>query len=163
MPKFMTLTSVLALVALATTAHAARPQEPKTEAAVLAADDDWLAAELRGDVAALDARLGPTYRDITSNGKVHVKAEMLDALGRLKSKATGPAAKVAADSRAAHPMVEKVVIVGDTAMLSFHSIEPAQQAAVRSVDVFVYEDGVWRAVLSVDMAPAAALAAATPG
>lgn len=31
--------------------------EPHTEAAVLAADDDWLAAERRGDVQALAARL----------------------------------------------------------------------------------------------------------
>jgi hypothetical protein len=43
--------------------------EPRTEAAVLAADDDWLAAELRGDVKALDARLMPTYRDVTPEGQ----------------------------------------------------------------------------------------------
>jgi hypothetical protein len=37
--------------------------EPHTEAAVLAADDDRLTAELRGDLSALDARLMPSYRD----------------------------------------------------------------------------------------------------
>ena len=47
--------------------------EPHTAAAVLAADDDWLAAELRGDPKALDARLMPTYRDVSPEGRTRTK------------------------------------------------------------------------------------------
>ena len=152
MSRFAALLGAVALSSLATGVGAADRVEPKTEAAVLAADDDWLAAERRGDVAALDRRLDDSYRDVKSDGKVHLKADMLRAVANLKVKATDPAAKVAADFRAQHPMLEKVTIVGDTAILSFHSVDPAQQAIVRSIDVFTYEHGMWRGVLSVDQA-----------
>lgn len=149
MSKFVTALYVLALSAFATEGLCADRAEPKTEAAVLAADDDWLAAERRGDVAALDARLAPDYRDVLANGTVHLKAHLMDTLAHLKVKATEPAAKVAADFRAAHPAIETVVIRGDTAILSFHSVDPAKQALVESVDVFTYDHGLWRGVLTV--------------
>ena len=149
MYKFVTILSTLALCVFMTEARAADRVEPKTEGAVLAADDDWLAAERRGDVATLDARLAPGYRDVAPDGKVHLKADMLKAVARLQVKATDPAEKVAADFRAKHPIVEKVVIVGDTAVLSFHSVDPAQQDIVRSVDVFTYDRGMWRGMLSL--------------
>jgi hypothetical protein len=50
--------------------------EPHTEADVIAADYDWLAAELRGNLAALSARLMPTYRDVTLNGKVYTREDL---------------------------------------------------------------------------------------
>ena len=56
--------------------------EPHTEAAVLAADDYWLTAELRGDLSALDARLMPSYRDVTPEGKVHTKQDSLAGVAK---------------------------------------------------------------------------------
>src|ERR1700733_5523457 len=53
--------------------------EPHTEAAVSAADEGWLAAELRGDFSALDARLMPNYRDVSAEGRVHAKQDLLRA------------------------------------------------------------------------------------
>ena len=137
----------LALLA-ATSCFGEHRPEPKTVAAVLAADDDWLAAERRGDVAALDARLADGYRDIEADGKAHSKAELLAYTARRPDKSTAPAGQVAREFRAAHPITERVLIVGDTAVLSFHSVESTQQDAVRSVDVFAYRNGMWRGVLS---------------
>lgn len=142
--------SVLAALSLLVTAiHAKDIQtEPKTEAAVLAASDDWLAAERRGDVAALGRRLLPEYQDIASNGHVHPRSMLIAHAANLKDPSTVPAKQLAAEFRKAHPVVEKVIITGDTAVLSYHSADPQAEDAVRSIDVFVYDHGRWRALVS---------------
>jgi hypothetical protein len=122
--------------------------EPHTEAAVLAADDDWLAAELRGDLKALDARLMPTYRDVTPEGKVHTKQQLLAGVAKHPDKVTTPPLQAATDYRAHHPVIEHVLIEGDTALLQFESTKPEEQGVIRSVDVFVYQDGRWRGLYS---------------
>jgi hypothetical protein len=122
--------------------------EPRTEAAVLAADDDWLAAELRGDVKALDARLMPTYRDVTPEGQIHTKQDLLAGVAKHPDKVTTSPVQAAADYRAQHPIVEHVLIEGDTALLQFESAKPEGQGIIRSVDVFVYKDGHWRGLYS---------------
>jgi hypothetical protein len=122
--------------------------EPRTEAAVLAADDDWLAAELRGDLKALDARLMPTYRDVTPEGKVYTKQDLLAGVAKHPDKVTTAPLQTAADYRAQHPVVEHVLIEGDTALLQFESLKPEEQGVIRSVDVFVYKDGHWRGLYS---------------
>ncbi len=148
MSKLPAALGIIFLAAVALPTQAAGRLQARTEAAVLAADDDWLAAEQRGDVPALEARLAPGYRDIEPNGTVHLKAELLAFTARRQNKATGRASEVAAGFRAKHPAQEKVLIVGNTAVLSFHSIDPTEQALVRSVDVFAYQNGMWRGVLS---------------
>jgi hypothetical protein len=122
--------------------------EPHTEAAVLAADDDWLAAELRGDLSALDARLMPSYRDVTPEGKVHTKQDLRAGVAKHPGKVMTTPLQVAADFRAQHPVVEHVLIEGDTAILQFESTKPEEQGVIRSVDVFVYRDGRWRGLYS---------------
>jgi hypothetical protein len=122
--------------------------EPHSEAAVLAADDDWLAAELRGDLKSLDARLMPTYRDVTEEGKVHTKQNLLAGAAKHPNKVTTPPLQAAADFRAQHPVVEHVLIEGDTAILQFESSKPEEAGVIRSVDVFVYKDGHWRGLYS---------------
>jgi hypothetical protein len=150
------LLPVLALIALSSTAahaappHAAKPlPEPRTEAAVLEASDDWLAAERRGDVATLDRRLMADYRDIGPNGRVHPRADLIRAVANLKTPSTVPPKQLAADFRKAHPAIEKVAIAGDTAVLSYYSADPQAAGDVLSVDVFVYDQGRWRALASV--------------
>jgi hypothetical protein len=140
----------LALFTLLTTTNEAKDirVEPKTEAAVLAASDDWLAAERRGDVASLDRRLMPEYRDIESNGHVHPRSMLIAHATNLKDPSTVPAKQLAAEFRKAHPVVEKVIIIGDTAVLSYHSADPGAEDQVRSIDVFVYDKGRWRALVS---------------
>ena len=141
---------ILAVLALSATVIQAKDLqvEPKTEAAVLAASDDWLAAERRGDVAALDRRLMPEYRDIEPNGHVHPRSALIAHAVNLKDPSTVPAKQLAAEFRKAHPVIEKVIITGDTALLSYHSTDPQTEDEVRSVDVFVYDQGRWRALVS---------------
>ena len=91
----------------ATAGHASTSEtiaEPHTEAGVLAADDDWLAAELRGDVSALSARLMPTYRDVTLNGKVYTREDLLAHAAKRPDKVSTPAVQAAAEFRATHPV-----------------------------------------------------------
>lgn len=138
------LTALSAPVVQAQKSHV----EPKTEAAVLAASDDWLAAERRGDVATLDMRLMPEYRDIEPNGQVHPRSALIAHAANLKDPSTVPAKRLAAEFRKAHPVVERVVITGNTALLSYHSTDPQATDDVRSIDVFVYDQGRWRALVS---------------
>jgi hypothetical protein len=107
--------------------------EPRTEAAVLAADDDWLAAEPRGDLNTFDARLMSTYRDVTGEGKVYTKQNLPTGAAKHPNKVTTPPPQAAADFRAQHPVVEHVLIEGDTAILQFESTKPKQQGVIRSV------------------------------
>jgi hypothetical protein len=95
--------------------------EPSTEAAVLAPDDDRLAAELTGDLKALDARLVPTYRDVTEEGKVHTKQYLVADAAKHPSKVAIPPLQAAADFRAQHPLTEHVLVEGDTSILQFES------------------------------------------
>src|SRR5437660_1597037 len=77
--------------------------EARTEAAVREASDDWLAAERRGDVAALDRRVMPEYRDIEPDGRAHFRPGMLAYAAHLKEPSTVPAKQLAAEFRKAHP------------------------------------------------------------
>jgi len=127
---------------------AARGAEARNEAAVLTASDDWLAAERRGDVPALEQRLMPEYRDILPDGTVHPRSALINHAAMLKDPSTLPAKQLAAEFRKAHPVIEKVIIEGDTALLSYSSTDPQLSEQVRSLDVFVYDHGRWRALVS---------------
>jgi hypothetical protein len=145
---FITITAVLSTFSATAVEAKDFQAEPKTEAAVLAASDDWLAAERRGDVAALDRRLMPEYQDITSSGQVHPRSALIAHAANLKDPSTMPAKQLAAEFRKAHPVVEKVIITRDTAVLSYHSADSQTEDEVRSIDVFVYDQGRWRALVS---------------
>src|ERR1700761_9359842 len=94
---------------------AQQASEPRTEAAVIAADNSWLAAELKGDVGFLDMLLMPGYRSISPDGSVHDKAAILASAG----KATPGRAAMIEKYLADHPVDMKVITVGDTAVLTF--------------------------------------------
>lgn len=122
--------------------------EPRTEAAVLRASDEWLAAERRGDVTTLEQRLMPEYRDILPDGTVHPRSALISHAATLQDPSTLPAAQLATEFRRAHPVIEKVVIEHETAVLSYYSTDPQLADQVRSLDVFVYDHGRWRALVS---------------
>src|ERR1700723_1535284 len=103
---YPSILTVLTLSAAATQAKDFQV-EPRTEAAVLEASDDWLAAERRGDVAALDRRLMPQYQDIEPNGRVHPRAALIARAANLKDPSTVPAKQLAEAFRKAHPEIEK--------------------------------------------------------
>jgi hypothetical protein len=139
--------AVAAAILSATGAADARyATDPRTAAAVLAADDAWGQAEERGDVAFVDALLLADYRSIGHDGKVRNKSDILTST-RKKGGTPQRAAEVAA-WRAQHPTRGLVTLFGDTAVLSWVSTSSANPGAVASSDIFVYRNGRWHAVYS---------------
>jgi hypothetical protein len=134
---------------LAIHAQANQGPEAHTEAAVIADDDGWGKAEA-GDVAYVDNLLLPEYRSVNPDGSVHPKDAIL---GGVRKRANSPALAAAytADTAkwlAAHPYTTTVVIIGDTAILTFSPDIPGSSKPVSSCDIFVYREGHWRAIYS---------------
>ena len=132
-------------VPLSAPAAPAKPQ-PKTAAAVIAADEGWLKAEETKDVAYVDNLLLPDYRSVNVDGSVHDKAAILAHM----QTSTSVADRTAAVEKweATHPSETSAVIVGDTAVLTFHLKTQAPEKGVMSSDIFVYRDGEWHAIYS---------------
>lgn len=124
--------------------------EPKTAAAVLAADDAWGAAEVRGDVDFIDHLLLPEYRSIGPTGKVTTKATIVEHTRKRACSADEQAKAQAAVAawKAAHPSRADVVLVGDTAVLTWILLKPGSDEPISSSDIFLYRDGHWRAIYS---------------
>lgn len=135
---------LLALPVLASAAYAA--DEPRTAAAVKAADDGWADAETRGDAAYVDRLLMPGYRSVSTDGTITTKATIVAGAAKHKGDAAF-AAKVAA-WRAAHPSRAEAQIDGDTAILSWIATGADKNDAIMSCDIFIYRDGRWRALYS---------------
>ena len=143
--RVLSAAAVLALPLFAFAAPSAKPQ-PKTAAAVIAADDGWEKAEESGDVAYVDNLLLPDYRSVSADGSVLDKAAILaNAKNNLGS--AEHAAKVA-KWLASHPMDAAAVIQGDTAVVTFHLKPLAPEKGIMSSDIFVYRDGEWHAIYS---------------
>ena len=132
-------------------AKAAQGIEPHTEAAVIADDDGWSKAEETGDVAYVDHLLMPEYRSVNADGSVHTKEAILGGVRKVASSPEAAAARAAAVAkwRASHRHTTTAVISGDTAILTFLVDDPASPSKpVSSCDIFVYQDGHWRAIYS---------------
>jgi hypothetical protein len=126
---------------------AAPASEPKTEAAVVAADDAWLKAEVAGDVEFLNALLLPSYVSIGADGKVTPKSEIVARARARNSDASAKLAAAVADWKALHPAKPEVVIVGDTAILRWVLVG-TKAGTITSSDMFVYRGGRWHAIYS---------------
>ena len=120
--------------------------QPKTAAAVIAADEGWLKAEETGDTAYVDNLLLPEYRSVNADGSVHDKAAILASA----HKNVGSTARTLADEKwlAAHPMGTAVLIQGDTAIVTFYLKPLGPEKGIMSSDIFVYRDGEWHAIYS---------------
>ena len=145
---FAILTVVAVSILTAAFPNTARSQtssstDPHTQAAVIAADEAWDKAESSANTNYIDALLLPEYRSISSDGSVHDKAAILAG-----ARKNAPERAAAVDKwRAAHPHVTSVLITGDTAVLTFALDKPGPKL-VMSCDIFVYQDGRWRALYS---------------
>ena len=141
----LSIAAALMLPFTAVAAASTKP-EPKTAAAVIAADNGWEKAEETGDVAYVDNLLLPDYRSVNADGSVHDKAATLT---NTKKNVGSPehAAKVA-QWVAAHPMETAALIQGDTAIVTFYLKPLGPQKGIMSSDIFVYRDGQWHAIYS---------------
>jgi hypothetical protein len=120
--------------------------EPRTEAAVIAADQQWDKAEDAGDTAFIESHLLPEYRSISSDGSVHDKAAIIASVRKRHNSPDSAAAN--AKWLAAHPSLTSAVLTGDIAVLSFTLNLPGSPKLVLSSDIFVYREGQWRALYS---------------
>lgn len=113
-----------------------------TSRAVIAVDDHWSLAELRGNTAWLRSLLLPSYRSIRADGSVWDKNTLLAHAA--ENRGHGPEELKAFDAwLKAHPMNESVVIHGHVAILSFSDPKTGH---VRMSNVFVHEEGRWLAL-----------------
>jgi hypothetical protein len=120
-------------------------REPRTEAAVRAADDAWGEAEKRGDADFVEQLLLPEYRSIGSDGKITSKAVIVDHT-RARG-ASSEYAKQVDEWKTAHPERAEVRITGDTAVLTWVPDKPGA-AVIFSCDIFVYRSGRWHGIYS---------------
>lgn len=115
-----------------------------TSTAVIAVDDHWSLAEMRGNTAWLRSLLLPSYRSIRADGSVWNKEILLAHAA--KNRGHGPEQLKAFDTwLKTHPMNESVTIHGDVAVLSFSDPKTGR---VRLSNVFVHEGGRWHALYS---------------
>ncbi|WP_027485103.1 nuclear transport factor 2 family protein [Rhodanobacter sp. OR87] len=139
----MTTLSVHAATAVA---RAGANETSRSEAAVIAVDQHWLAAELDGDTAWLDGMLLPEYRSVGADGVVHAKAAIL--AHAVKNRGNDAERRKVDTWLKAHPSGKAVVIHGDTAILTFYDPQLGAANGVRSSDIFVYAGGRWHALYS---------------
>jgi Domain of unknown function (DUF4440) len=102
---------------------------------VLAQEARWLTAITAGDVATVESILGPTFRHVNADGQAFNRAQEIAATEPLD------VAFTASD--------QIVDVYGDTAVI--HGINTVTQgddvvARERFIDVFLLQDGVWKAV-----------------
>jgi hypothetical protein len=121
------------------------PTEPRTVAAVIAADKAWGDAEKRGDADYVDKLLLPGYRSVGTDGKIATKAMIVDH-ARVRGASSAYAKEVDA-WKAAHPEHPDVVIADNMAVLTWVA-EQAPAGRVVSCDIFVYRDGRWHGIYS---------------
>lgn len=136
---------IILSLAAAIMAAPAVATEPHSVAAVIAADDAWLQAEVRGDGDFLDGLLLPGYQSVGVDGKALTKAQLV-ANARKRGNDPARLAEVKA-WRAAHPSHAEVLLSGDTALLRWQ-LDGAKAGLTSSSDIFVYTDGRWRALYS---------------
>lgn len=111
------------------------PLETPPCADVLAQEARWLTAITSGDVATVESILGPTFRHVNADGEVLDRAQEIAAMEPLD---------VAFD--ASDQIVD---VYGDSAVI--HGVNTVTQAGEvvareRFVDVFILQDGVWKAL-----------------
>ncbi len=122
MPAALGLCLALAAPMVARAEDAKTGPEPKTADAVQAVDDAWGRAETRGDDAFVDQLLLPDYRSVRPDGKVDSKTAIIS--GARKHANDPDFAKKMRDWNASHPERGEVVIVGDTAILTWVLASP---------------------------------------
>lgn len=135
-----------ALLVATANAGAEPPSEAMSVDAVKAADDAWAQAEIHGDHAYLAWLLADGYASVSASGKATTKAQLVE--GARKRGDSPATAKIFKEWKEKHPSHADVRIVGDTAILTWVSDEPAAASRIDSSDIFVYRDGHWHAVYS---------------
>ena len=131
----MRLRSILLVVALAGAADAARATEPPYESGVRAAENRWSEAFVTGNAAHLNSLLDDGYVSVNALGTARTKAEVIAA-------ALAYAAKNPGQHADPMPPTSTIRVIDGTAIVRHNG------AGEKSVDVFYYRGGRWRAIYS---------------
>jgi hypothetical protein len=140
--------AAVAVHAAAAGRAAAVDETARTAAAVMAVDQHWSDAETGGDTAWLEQMLLPEYRSVNSKGVATPKAAIVAHAARNRGLDKDKQKQMVDAWRKAHPSESKVLLHGDTAIVTFYDPAQGPQLGVRSVDVFMYEGGRWHALYS---------------
>jgi hypothetical protein len=142
---------IIFLLATAMLIGAALPDQPRTAAEVIALDRQWSRAEDDGDVAWLEALLSPDYQSIATDGSAIDRDHIL--AGARRNATLDPAQRRDMAARnaawaAQHAGTTRVVLLGNTAVLTSISKIPGKTGLVMSCDVFAWRNGRWHALYS---------------
>ena len=140
--------AVVAAHAMAAARDGAVDETARTAAAVMAVDQHWSDAETDGDTAWLEQMLLPEYRSVNNKGVATPKAGIVAHAAKSRGLDKDKQKQMVEAWRKAHPSESKVVLHGDTAIITFYDPAQGPQLGVRSVDVFIYEGGRWHALYS---------------
>ena len=131
--------AILLLTGLA----AAQPKEADVAATLKGLEEKWSQAELKSDVAALNAILADTWISTSEEGLVRTKPELLR---RLKAGEVKVQSSVVDDMRV-FVYGEAAVVVGRWRGKGSENGKPFDQV-LRWTDTFVRQNGQWRCVAS---------------
>jgi hypothetical protein len=141
--------SVIAVLLVASPARAQSPavdETAKSEAGLVAVELHWSNAEAAGDIAFLDRFLRPQYRSVNVDGTALDKAALIAGANARRGSDKG--VKDLAEWRKTHRHGTRVVIDGETAVVTFYDLTLGPDRGITSADMFVYQDHRWQALYS---------------
>ena len=136
--KILMVLAFLPLLALPVVGAECPKHQPKTEAALVEAEQNWAAALNRKDAAAVACLLADEFEDADVDGSLHARAETLEKIPKKKpgtNQLSELRAHVEGDLGFTRGLATLVDGTGKVV------------ARVRFTDVFVYRDGRWQALV----------------
>src|SRR5690348_14229445 len=121
--------AVVAAHAMAAARDGAVDETARTAAAVMAVDQHWSDAETDGDTAWLEQMLLPEYRSVNNKGVATPKAGIVAHAAKSRGLGKDKQKQMVEAWRKAHPSESKVVLHGDTAIITFYDPARARSLA----------------------------------
>jgi hypothetical protein len=137
--KVKILTVVAVLLAIASSASAADcpKNQPRTEAALLALEENWARSLSEKNVAAVSCLVADEFEDADVDGSLHTRSQMLEHIPQRK-----PGVNRLSEMRA-HLEGNFGFVRG---LATLEDASGKVIARVRFTDVFAYRDGRWQAL-----------------
>jgi ketosteroid isomerase-like protein len=135
--KIISLLVILLAFVLSLFAADCPKNQPRTEAALIEAEQNWAAALNRKDVAAVACLLADVFEDADVDGSLHTRSQTLDHIPNKK-----PGTNQLSELRA--HIEGNIGFTRGLATL----VDPSGKvvARVRFTDIFTYRDGRWQAL-----------------
>ena len=135
--KIISVVAVLFTLVLSALAAECPKNQPKTDATLVEAEQNWAAALNRKDVAAVACLLADEFEDVDVDGSLHTRSQTLEKIPNKK-----PGTNQLSELRA-HVEGNLGFTRG---LATLVGADGKVVARVRFTDVFVYRDGRWQAL-----------------